>query len=277
MTQTGPFTIVSPSPSLRSLVLSYWFVQDLAGSHQGKPIRTIPHPAAVLTINMGQPNADHLGTAVPRASLLGLQTHARAWISGPETYFVMVMLSVRGLISLFPYSGADTVDGLLDLGSLTGDRESRAIVADLSAAWKPRLIAAQLDRWLLQRFALDTAPSEALRFASACEVLGQNGQVNAAAERIGVSRRQLQRWSRAQIGLRPKEFVQLQRLQASMHSVQTRWGDPIAGFSDQAHQIREWRRRLGITPGAYRQTVLSRIAVENGGAIRSRGAVTHYF
>jgi AraC-like DNA-binding protein len=230
----------------------------------------------VLTINIGRPNLDAFGAMVPRASLLGIQTHARDWVSGPDTYFVMVLLTVRGLVHLFPCTGADTIDSVLDLGSLIGDRQGRGIVEDVALAWHPRLIAAQLDNWLSRRLQATKPPVEAVPFAAACEMLKRDGRVCAVAAEVGISRRQLQRWSQAHIGLGPKELADLERLQASVNSVQTGRGDPIAGFSDQAHQIRTWRRRLGITPGSYKQSPLSIMAAELGGVVLSNAACHHY-
>jgi AraC-like DNA-binding protein len=270
------FSILSPAPSLRSLVQGYWFVRDLAGAYRGGPIRTTARAAAVLTINIGRPNLDAFGAMVPRASLLGIQTHARDWVSGPDTYFVMVLLTVRGLVHLFPCTGADTIDSVLDLGSLIGDRQGRGIVEDVALASHPRLIAAQLDNWLSRRLQATKPPVEAVPFAAACEMLKRDGRVCAVASEVGISRRQLQRWSQAHIGLGPKELADLERLQASVNSVQTGRGDPIAGFSDQAHQIRTWRRRLGITPGSYKQSPLSIMAAELGGVVLSNAACHHY-
>jgi AraC-like DNA-binding protein len=270
------FSILPPAPSLRSLVQGYWFVRDLAGAYRAGPIRTAARAAAVLTINIGRPNADSFGAMVPKASLLGIQTHARSWISGPDTYFVMVILTVRGLVGLFPGTGAETIDRVLDLGSLIGDRQGRGIVEDVVAAWHPRLITGELDNWLSRRLQSTKAPAEAVPFAAACDMLKRDRRVSTVAAEIGISRRQLQRWSQAHIGLGPKELADLERLQASVNSVQTGRGDPIAGFSDQAHQIRTWRRRLGVTPGTYKPTPLSIMAAEIGGAVSSNAACHHY-
>lgn len=198
----------------------------MAGSQQGKPIQTAPHSAPVLTINFGQPNADSTGRCLPQASLLGLQTRARTWISGPERYFVMVMLSPQGLISLFPHAGSDVIDGLLDLGSFIGDRETHHILDDLSAAWTPQRIRPRLDRWLFRRTEMGKRSTEPTQFAIACEMLAQNKTVHMVADKIGISRRGLHRWFHPQFGVGPKEYALLHRLQASLTSVQTRSGDP---------------------------------------------------
>ena len=69
--------IILPAPALREFVFSYWFIQDLRGVHRGRQIRTVPHAAAVLTVNLAQPNSDSRGDPVPVASLLGIQSQSR--------------------------------------------------------------------------------------------------------------------------------------------------------------------------------------------------------
>ena len=127
------FLVRSPAPALAPFVAGYWFVQDLPGAHEGRPIRTSPHPGAVLSVNIGRPNAVEGGPLVPGASLLGVQTAARGWRSWSDTYFVMAMLTVRGLARLFPHTGHGSADTLLDLGAMLGDAASHALAADVGA------------------------------------------------------------------------------------------------------------------------------------------------
>jgi hypothetical protein len=86
-----------PAPELASLVQAYWFVEDLPGKYEGCAVHTSPIPLAVLSVNLGRPNATQEGVLVPRTSMLGIQSHARAWQSFAGTYFVMAMLTVRGI------------------------------------------------------------------------------------------------------------------------------------------------------------------------------------
>jgi AraC-like DNA-binding protein len=128
----------------------------------------------------------------------------------------------------------------------------------VSAAWEFPRVAELLDRWLLRLFAEARPPAETDRFAASFSCLARHGRVELAAREIDISRRQLERWSRCFLGMGPKEFAQLHRLRTSVAAVQTGIGDPLSGFSDQAHQIREWRRPIGQTPGNYRASPLSR-------------------
>lgn len=247
----SPLVVSAPDPRLSAFVVGYWFVRDMAGAHAGTAVRTSPHPGAVLTVNLGRPNAMVDGPVVPRTSLLGLQTVARGWRSWSETYFVMAMLTVEGLARLFPFVGSSATDRLLDLGALIGDRAASALASDVDAVWAPERIRPSLDRWLLARLDGTPPPAEYARFAASLRTLRETGNVTESAEEVGTSRRHLNRWFRTHAGLAPKQLLDLERFQASLRAVQTRRGDPLEGFSDQPHQIRSWRRRIGVSPGMY--------------------------
>ena len=246
------FQALSPTQALAPLVLGYWLARDFHGTLAGQPITTSPHPAAVLTVHLGRPNRNASGTPVPKTSLLGIQSSARTWYSGVDSYLIMAMLTPPGLARLFPDTGPDSADRLLDLEAITGDHMAAGLVSDLTAASEPQQIAARLDQWLLGRVERIRAPQAFARFSAACAMLRCGARIETAATAADVSARQLERWCRAHLGVAPKQIASLHRLQASLLAVQTGHGDPLAGFSDQAHQIRTWQRHLGISPGRYR-------------------------
>lgn len=256
------FLTLPPAPALAAIVDSYWFIEDIPGNFSGQPICTSPIPLAVLSVNLGRPNAAENGSSVPDVSLLGLQSGVRKWRSGSNTYFVMAMLTVNGVVRLFPHTGQGSAGKLLDLGAITGDAGSGTLLRDVTAALEPWRIAAAFDDWLIARMASCAPVGESQRLAVAHASLQQDGSVATAARIANADRRQLQRWFRKHIGIGPKDLADLERLHDSLKAVQTSNGDPVAGFSDQAHQIRSWRRRLGITPGAYGQRTRSPIAVQ---------------
>jgi hypothetical protein len=182
--------VIPAAEPLRPFVYGYWYVQDLEGAHAVRPIQTCPHPGAVLTVNFGRPNAMEGGPVVPRVSLLGLQTSVRRWRSWSDTYFVMVMMTVGGLASLFPGAGAACRDQLLELNSLVGDRLAFALADDLDAAWTPRRISCRLDRWLLDRLDATRSPPYLQGLFAAHAFLRAGNRVDAAAQSIGITRRQ---------------------------------------------------------------------------------------
>ncbi len=242
-------SLSEPSPALRPFVDGYVHVCDVAGDHRSRPIRTTPRPGGVLTVNLGQPNRTATGAVTPRLSLLGIQTCARSWRSDANTHFVMALLTPAGLARFAPSSGLATADALLDLRSVIGERATSGLV-DTVHAHLDRLVTA-VDAWLLVRLFGERETPEMHAARAACTVLSRATRVAAAADQLGVSRRHLSRVVSHHLGIRPKALIDLYRLDRSLRGLQRTGATDLDGFADQAHQVREWRRRLGVTPGRY--------------------------
>jgi AraC-like DNA-binding protein len=249
-----------PDPRLADFVSLYWFVEDSSGAAVGTDIKTSPHATTILTINIGVPNLSDCGTAVPRLSLAGVQNRVRSWRPVGASYIAMAMLTQVGAARLFPGLGGQVVDVVVDLGGIIGGAAARRLLADSTAAGSPGRIASVLDRWFALRVERSRAPNELHAFAAAAVAIARGANVDAAARIAGVSPRQLERWCRAHTGVGPKRLAVLHRLQLSLSAVQRSQGEPLAGFSDQAHQIRTWRRYVGVTPGHYARTPVSRLS-----------------
>jgi AraC-like DNA-binding protein len=248
----------APSPPLRPFVDGYLHVRDLAGDHRGRPIRTAPRPGGVLTINLGQPNRTGDGAATPRLSLLGIQRCARSWRSDADTHFVMALLTPAGLARFARGSGGATAEALLDLSSVIGERAANGLV-DTVYASRNGLVAA-LDGWLLARLVSERERPEMYAARAACAILSRASRVDAAADQLGVSRRHLHRVVVHHLGISPKALIDLYRIDRSLRALQRGEASGVDGFADQAHQVREWRRRLGITPGRYARDGRSALA-----------------
>jgi AraC-like DNA-binding protein len=156
--------------------------------------------------------------------------------------------------------GGQLVDAVVDLGGIIGDAAARRLLADATAACSPDRIASVLDQWFALRLERSKVPNELQAFAAAMVAIGRGANVDAAARIAGISPRQLERWCGAHMGVGPKRLAVLHRLQLSLSTVQRSQGEPLAGFSDQAHQIRTWRRYVGVTPGRYARTPASRLS-----------------
>lgn len=270
------FTILPPDRCLAALVQGYWFVEDLPGEHAGSNIRTCPVPYAVLSVNLGRPNAEENGQLVPGVSLLGLQSQNRVWRSWSDTYFVMVMLTMPGLVRLFPHAGPFSANRLLELGAITGDAPAISLKNNVGSAFEPRRVAEVLDQWLRSRLGNSQAVPESKQMAIALHALQRGETVETAAKLAGTDRRRLNRLFRRHLGIGPKEFASLERLHSSLQSVQAGLGDSANGYSDQAHQIRSWRQRLGVTPGAYSRAARTQLT-EHFGTKNPLSGIAFYF
>jgi transcriptional regulator GlxA family with amidase domain len=79
--------------------------------------------------------------------------------------------------------------------------------------------------------------------------------VGAVASRVGLSERQLERLFDERVGIGPKMFARVVRLERALAMIDRREGSwaQIAvqcGYSDQAHLTREFRALTGLTPAA---------------------------
>ncbi len=244
---------IAPAAALAGLVSAYLFVDDLDGLHAGRPIDTSPMAGAVLTVNFGTPNRPVDGAPVPMVTLLGPQSSARAWRSGPDTSLVMVHLTPRGVVALFPAQGQAIADRVVDLGALIGDADTRHLRETLALKNGRVARAAALDRWLIARA---DAPrrSGAAEVADALRRLDAGHPVGDIAMALGIGRRHLHRLFVAHLGFGPSELNGIARFNASLVALQTGVGDAHRGYSDDAHRIRSWRRHIGQTPARYAKT-----------------------
>jgi AraC-like DNA-binding protein len=241
--------LIEPSSHLFDYIDGYVYARDLVGQYSGRPIRTVPRPGAVLTVNLGRPNRTSEGLSTPAVSLLGLQTESRTWYSDGGTHLVMALLSPAGFARLAQAAGGEIADSLLNLSSLLGDREVSVLLDSVNSVRTGPVRA--LDSWLLRHLSKEHQGADSRSAEAACVALSKVSRVDTAAERLGVSRRHLSRIVSRHLGISPKTLIELHRLERSIRAIQSGSGEPAGGYADQAHQIREWRRRLGITPGRY--------------------------
>lgn len=93
--------------------------------------------------------------------------------------------------------------------------------------------------------------------AVALERLHVNTRIEQVVRESGYSHRTVATQFRRAMGLSPKEYSRVRRLLRLLPHIGTRsWTDLAldAGFSDQAHFVREFKAFTGVTPTYYRRT-----------------------
>ncbi len=213
------------------------------------------------------------------------ESHASSWLADTNRYFV-IYFSQDGWLAacsrLFPglpparLLGPVVQDKFL-LKAMTNLRtrllqDPRQVSIDTiigliaSCAARQRLICdeepdaaaqevAEQHRRLLQR-----SGDEAVETAS--------GRISEIAAEIGMSRFQFSRQFRHNSGMPPRRFrVQLMvatAQQAISSGASLADAATMAGFSDQSHMSREFRRTFGMTPGEFQKVVVSQLGVARG-------------
>jgi len=158
---------------------------------------------------------------------------------------------------LLPRAGARHRDQVVDLATL--DRE---FARSLDAAARRFARGSPRSLWRLLENTCDGVPVDA-RIAAAVERLERDAgrtRIDSLARAAALSMRGFQLRFRASVGLTPKEFARLSRLQATLHALDGSDETISAvasdrGFADQAHASRELRRVTGHTPARLRHAL----------------------
>ncbi|HSQ62700.1 MAG TPA: DUF6597 domain-containing transcriptional factor [Polyangiaceae bacterium] len=209
-----------PSPSLRSLVACFW---SISGERDGH--RVLPDGAMDIVVIDGV------------ARVVGAMTRAEIVPGGTGPVF-----GVR-------FRPGEAVRILAEAAELTD------VDAPLAEIWRegPREIEDEraLERAVIARLSSHGAAAD-VRVRAAIDVLASGGSVRQAAERAGLSERQLARRFTPRVGVGPKLFARVMRLQRAA-GVLARGAPPLAasthaGYADQAHFTRDARELAGATP-----------------------------
>ena len=133
------------------------------------------------------------------------------------------------------------------LSSALGRAAAAFVAGDATMLW--RLLARRC-----AKFSIDARMESA---ATRIERSAGQLRIEAVARAAGMSARGFQTRFRASVGLTPKEFARLARLQATLRALDQRDVNlsslaADAGFADQAHATRELKRITGLAPAKLR-------------------------
>lgn len=111
------------------------------------------------------------------------------------------------------------------------------------------------ERWLLSRY----LPKPATKFDQALSLIYQSlgsERINQLANKVGWSSRQLNRQFLQHTGLNTKTFSQIVRIQHACRKLYTKENQRLSagldfGYYDQSHSIKEFKKHLKSTPGAF--------------------------
>jgi AraC-like DNA-binding protein len=247
---------LSPPPPLDRVVHRFWFLRTGSGAEPG--IQTIvPDGRCEIVLHLGEPFAELDAAGRPRPQ-------RRALVAGQLT----------GPLRLASRPGADVIGIRLRTGAahrlLAAQRELTGRVvplADVVRGLEPRLLDAVRGETDAGRRtarlcaalagALSCRPAGAVEAAVARLGTGQPTTIAELARSVGITPRTLQRRFQAEVGLDPTLLRRILRFRAAFRLLERlppgRWSRVAsrAGYFDQAHLIRDFRRFAGTAPSAF--------------------------
>jgi AraC-like DNA-binding protein len=222
--------------------------------------RILPSGGAHLMINLAEDQfRTYSGAACERihssqgAALAGPHGQATILDTAEFQWLIAVEFRMGGAAPFFKAPLDAVSDQAVGLEHLWG-AEGRVLRERLLEAPTPEERLRTLEAALLSHFSGESDPA----MAHAALMLGRGAPVAATAARLGLLPRTFIRRFREEIGLTPKRFARVRRMQRMLRllraSQNVEWSEVAAanGFTDQAHLIHDFRDLTGITPGAYK-------------------------
>lgn len=168
-------------------------------------------------------------------------------------WLVAVEFRSGGAGRFSPMPMSEFTNQVVQLGDLWG-RDGELVRERLLEAPTPAARFCVLEQILLRQLTSNDDP--AIQFAVAALHAGM--QVSQVALRLGLLPRTLTRRFAHQVGITPKRFARVRRLQrvlrAARQTAEVDWSALAAhhGFVDQAHLVHEFRALASITPTEYK-------------------------
>lgn len=235
-----------PSPALAPYVARLWYHEGPSGLGDD---RVLPSGQVQLIVDLAEAGGAGGGTIVagPKTRPVWVSAAAMARVAG-------VLFRPAGITAFVEEPCAELVNADVGLGDLWGrpGREARSRLMD---APHPRAVLDGLEALLFQQHLGLQGPDP--RVVGALAGLRAGASVAGTADRLGLSRPRLARLFERTLGLKPKTVAGLIRFQTTVRALAAGRTDLAqlaldAGYFDQAHMTRSFRRFAGFTPTQYR-------------------------
>ncbi|MGE3545428.1 MAG: helix-turn-helix domain-containing protein [Kofleriaceae bacterium] len=188
-----------------------------------------------------------------RIGVTGIQQTLRTYEYAPVTRSVLVRLAPQGS-TCFGVPAWELASRNVGLDELVKPAHTREVMARIEHAAEPADAIAVVEQLLLSMpFAVDPVVERALVLLDRAG--DEDKHVARVARTLGLSERQLERRFRDRVGMSPKRFVSLRRFERAVElAISSRSltrAAVEAGYYDQPHFNREFRRFTGMTPSAW--------------------------
>jgi AraC-like DNA-binding protein len=246
-----------PAAPLQCYIADLWHMRS-EGSYTRE--RLLPRAHMDLLINLGEPHR-LVSSDRDRPS----RVYARAWIAGLQDTYLDIespshpwLMGIRfkpsGPLGLLRAPLADLTNQVVDLDLILGPSVERL---------RQRLVEAPalearfelLERYVLDRIGPARTPRAEVGYALR-RLSGSRGAVRmrTLAQETGISQKHLIDLFREQVGMAPKRYARIVRLNALLKEMSSSsWADLAArfGYYDQAHFVRDFREFSGTTPTGF--------------------------
>lgn len=232
----------------------------------GGAIDVLPRAGAVLGIQI-RGRVQSGDALLETIGVTGIQTTRRPYVYVGETVSILVRFTPEGAACL-GIPSAELARRSVPLDALVPRARVRTLEANLQATTSDASRVAVVERFLLELpFTRDPLVERAVALLASCE---DDGRIAHVARMLDVSERQLERRFLARVGLSPKRFAALRRFERALELATTAPSLTRvaldAGYYDQSHFIRDFKRFAGASPSALLESRVGDVGfVQSGG------------
>ena len=247
------FQLIPPSPSLQPFVQWFWAIHSNGAipgrrsefMHANGSLSLLFNWGDELLLNNGARARNFAVGSIGLVSqqlILPRKLNACGVLFRPGGAFPVLGVPMRELANI-EFSRTFKLDQLYDRLSCLATLDEKI---EYIESWLTRLLEANHPSSTTTHAAL------MLFRHFACEQT-----IGEIAQRVNLSERQLERLFGKEVGLSPKQYARLIRLQRARHSLKQSTALSLTdishtlGYYDQAHFNREFKALIGITPGDY--------------------------
>jgi AraC-like DNA-binding protein len=252
------FRRAAPSPNLAGQVVEFWEVEGVL-----EPFREtlLPNGCIELMVNLGPPHQLIEGdetTVWERAWFSGLHERSLIIESRQGTHLVSARLHALGAAELLGTSAARHANAVIDLDAFLGD-DGRALREAVRDADTPAMRFAILEEFLSTRTTRGSAPDFVRHAVARIDATHGNLRVAELHEEVGVSRKHLAVTFRRWMGVPAKTYAGIRRFVWTLDRLRETPSNSVdwpqlaseAGYSDQSHLARDFRRVGAASPTEY--------------------------
>lgn len=250
-----------PTSSLTPYVAWYWGGTFNALARETFSQRVIPHGYVDLIIHLSDHHCDLLGAGgwrqSPDYTLIGLYTQPYEVVFSRCVRTFGIRFKPEGIYSLFGVPAAEFHAGFEDITLVLG-KEFRVFCDQIREATDTTARVSLTEQYLAQQAARRSRALPYLGQAAECIRQARGGlEVETVQAQLGISLRQLQRQFKAKVGVSPKHYLRMarinevQRLLEAGHCLNLTQIAYQAGYTDQAHFIRDFKAMTGETPSVF--------------------------
>jgi AraC-like DNA-binding protein len=257
------FQLISPSELLRPYVRSYWYFRreiPLSAYHE-----EFMHPTGGfgLVFNFGDTLRLDAQPVVEPVFLDGVNTVSRKLGFLGQVELMGVRFYEGGA---YPFLGVP-LNELRNEMALLDTLEKPDLLTFQARLHEAKSLSARLnllEEWLVGRL-LRGKERNGIIPASLTMLRDTRGHrpIPELAQELAISQRQLERLYQSQVGMSPKQYAQLLRVETARLSLKQMNGQTTTtlaaalGYYDQSHFIHEFGAVIGLTPYAYMKRTLS--------------------